>query len=498
MKKKIFKVIGIVLASVFGFTGAVLGVMALMGKFKTPDVYPDVLVFQQNEIVVIDEYIALDEYEKSDLYSFTLTGITNNEEYADIGVNKTTCYIWFADDEQNNNVGANLITLCDADGNPLSKITDVNDKNYNRYKVDCNSPVYFKINSLLDNNGNQISSIANLDGKVLIHARHENEMVATSTPLTIWIDRIINSISLNDGENFAKTDADGNYAQFVTIGADTRKDFDYVVNPEKSRNPISAQNGKIVELYIVDPSKTDYVRLTPDKFIEGDGIENDLSEYVYNVVKYDEENNKFYIETSLTDVTHNFKIAVFPTYQAKLDYEAKAESLTDANWQRIDNMLVTNLSVNVVNSNITDVVLDSYSVGLSLYSENDYVSLNGSSGLNDVKNNNLGLTMYKGNESTDLRYDEAKFAGYEFTSVSTDTLTFVNEKDDDDIKIGATSLVLETSNIHLGDNRVIVGKITDDENEYYRQERHYSQKDEDYAENGICYRIDTVETFEAA
>ena len=76
MKKKIFKVIGIVLASVFGFTGAVLGVMALMGKFKTPDVYPDVLVFQQNEIVVIDEYIALDKYEKSDLYSFTLTGIT--------------------------------------------------------------------------------------------------------------------------------------------------------------------------------------------------------------------------------------------------------------------------------------------------------------------------------------------------------------------------------------------------------------------------------------
>ncbi|MBQ4267396.1 MAG: hypothetical protein IJB93_04310, partial [Clostridia bacterium] len=136
MKKKIFKVIGLVLASVIGFTGAVVGVLAIMGKFKTPDVYPDVLFFENNEMVVIDEYIPLDKYTKDDLYSFVLTGTNSTEDYAEFDVNKKTCYIWFADDENNTNVGANLIQLCDSEGKPLEKITDINDKNYNRYKID--------------------------------------------------------------------------------------------------------------------------------------------------------------------------------------------------------------------------------------------------------------------------------------------------------------------------------------------------------------------------
>ena len=49
MVKKIFIVIGIVVGSVAVFTGGVLGVMAAMGKFKTPVVYPDALVLSDPE-----------------------------------------------------------------------------------------------------------------------------------------------------------------------------------------------------------------------------------------------------------------------------------------------------------------------------------------------------------------------------------------------------------------------------------------------------------------
>ena len=54
--KKIFAIIGIVLGVALAFAGAVIGIMALMGKFKTPDVFPDELLFTESEIVVVDEY----------------------------------------------------------------------------------------------------------------------------------------------------------------------------------------------------------------------------------------------------------------------------------------------------------------------------------------------------------------------------------------------------------------------------------------------------------
>ena len=59
MAKRIFKVIGIVLASIVGFIGAVVGVLAIMGKFKKPVVYPKQLVFADQEMMIVDD----NEYE---------------------------------------------------------------------------------------------------------------------------------------------------------------------------------------------------------------------------------------------------------------------------------------------------------------------------------------------------------------------------------------------------------------------------------------------------
>ena len=107
--KKVFKVIGIVLASALGFVGAVIGVMAAMGKFKTPIVYPTVLEFAVTEQTIIetktfnpklknpDGSIAWegqfqDAQKAPQIYSFELNGTNPNSEHE---VNKTSCYLWF-------------------------------------------------------------------------------------------------------------------------------------------------------------------------------------------------------------------------------------------------------------------------------------------------------------------------------------------------------------------------------------------------------------------
>ena len=51
--KRVFAIFGIVFLGVAAFAGAVFGVLALMGKFKTPIVYPTELVFLDNDKIVV-------------------------------------------------------------------------------------------------------------------------------------------------------------------------------------------------------------------------------------------------------------------------------------------------------------------------------------------------------------------------------------------------------------------------------------------------------------
>ena len=110
--KRVFKIFGIVFGAVLAFVGIVVGVMAIMGKFKTPVVYPTELIFLENDKIVIakETYDATAEPKDDlfDIYSFELTGLNSSAEHE---VNKKNCYIWFYE-----NVGANLITLCDEFG----------------------------------------------------------------------------------------------------------------------------------------------------------------------------------------------------------------------------------------------------------------------------------------------------------------------------------------------------------------------------------------------
>ena len=86
MKKKIFAIIGIVLASVLVFAGAVFGIMALMGKFDEPEVYPVRLQFENNE-----QTIVYDSANPDFRYSFVLNGYSDSESE----LNRKNCYIYF-------------------------------------------------------------------------------------------------------------------------------------------------------------------------------------------------------------------------------------------------------------------------------------------------------------------------------------------------------------------------------------------------------------------
>ena len=113
--------IGVAFGVVFGFAGAVFGVMAAMGKFKTPIVYPTVLVFANPEQVVIEgktydptldwETQFADPENRPKIDYFILSGTNPDFTHE---VNKTKCYLWFEDSSS-----ASLITLCDEAGHPL-------------------------------------------------------------------------------------------------------------------------------------------------------------------------------------------------------------------------------------------------------------------------------------------------------------------------------------------------------------------------------------------
>ena len=308
--------IGIVLASAFGFVGVVVGIMAAMGKFKTPVVYPTVLNFTITEQTVIEkipyetntEILTWEEQFANkntapSIFSFMLSGTNPDSEYE---VNQKSCYLWFDD-----SASAKLITLCDANGRPLSKNSN------NRYLVNCNEPIYYMINKL------KADDVT--DGKVVLQARSTNDTLKKpDSPMIIWIDRVADEIfvanrgipSIEDGKN----------QQSISVGVDMSFDFDYVVGIDDettSENeaideenalvlkPISKESAKEIELYYVATGYSDdYIKVTEEEV-------NDVNSPLNSILTYSD--GVFSFKSSVAG-TYTFKIAVFKTYEYKTNY----------------------------------------------------------------------------------------------------------------------------------------------------------------------------------
>ncbi len=367
MTKKIFKVIAIVLASIIVFVGAVFGIMALMGRFRTPDVYPNRLEFIEDE-----QTIVYSDSNQDRLYSFVLNGFSDDEEYE---VNQKDCYIYFV-----NNVGADLITLCDQNGNPLQAEN-------NRYLVQCNEYIYYKVNDVSETNFS-----GSTYGQVVLQGRDARSQVQSSNNLTIWVDRKVTYLSLDYGSSTSH-----NGQQELQLGVDVSFDFNYKATPDHSLDPISREDGKIVELYYDDPNEADYVPINTSTYSN------------YPFLSYNNENQKFSFSAD-TAGTYEFKIAVFATYQEREDYLNSSYVQTDSNFDRISRMVNTTLTINVVNSDISSVTMNSTGINLNLYADNNYITLSGQSGVQGANDNNLGLSMIRDGVPTTIRFNEVDFS----------------------------------------------------------------------------------------
>ncbi len=422
MTKKIFSVIGIVVASVLVFVGAVFGVMALMGKFKTPEVRPDRLTFVDNEQTIVYR-----EQDSEKIYSFVLNGFSDNQEYE---VNQKDCYIYFVD-----NIGADLITLCNEKGEPLQSQN-------NRYSIECNEYVYYTIKPVSESDFSQENY-----GQVILQARDARDQIQSDNNLTIWIDREISNVYLDYDDSDAY---DGE--QEFTIGIDVSLDFVFDSKPLHSLDPISREEGKIVELYYYDPNESDYIPVNQDTYSS------------LPFINYDNDRQIYTFSSEIAD-SYEFKIAVFPTYQARIDYLNSESAQTDSYFERVSKMVNTTLILDVVNSEISNVGMNSAGVGLNLYSDNNYITLSGESGVQGANDNDLELYMIKDGQSTTIRFNEVDFGLNESDNWIQEDIVFTSDDGSRTIRFNQDSATIDgfdtdeqkfdgTYNFNISDNSI--------------------------------------------
>ncbi|MBR6778989.1 MAG: hypothetical protein IKM43_02420 [Clostridia bacterium] len=385
MVKKVFKIIGIVVGSVSLFVGAVFGVLALMGKFKTPIVYPEALSFGDNTQIVVNtnDYVGIVDGEK--LYSFDLFGYASGEHQ----VNRTACYVRFVK-------GGSYITLCNANGDPILK-----DSN-GQYRVDCNNKVYYKINQSLS--AEEFYQNENF-GLVELQARDEKGMVQTlgASNLTLKIDRAVETIKFKDkGGYLAKTD-NAPASQTFNASINEKIYFDFISDPEIALNPISTLNPKDVEIYYYKQGVVSDLLKVDDVSYVGDVLKD--------FIKYDNEKGKFYFQSSDAG-KFEFRIGVFATYADQEIYELENQDTSPSNLYRWENMTHTKVVIDVINTNVSDIELDSMGVPLYLYSDNNVITLNGVVGEESDNKINLGFTYQPNNDETIVRYNEADFVDF--------------------------------------------------------------------------------------
>lgn len=373
MVKRVFAIIGIVLGSALVFAGAVIGVYALMGRFRTPVVYPSRLEFVESEQTIVND-------NQNGLYYFILNGYSNSENE----VNQKNCFIDVLD-------GTDLIQLCSSNGENLTEYVDENGNRYpNRYLVQCNERIYYKLKNIGASHFNDSTY-----GRILIQARDERGQ-HQSNQLTIWVDRKIDEILIGEynGENPIIVGEITNEAnetiQTIPVGLEVSQYFNILVEPNYSLRPISREEEKIVEIYYFDSDE--YV------LIDNDNITD------YNFLHLDQDTNQMYFETADAG-SYTFKIAVFDTYASREAYLSDESNLTDSNFERINNMVNTTVVFNVVNSDIEEVGFESSGISFNLYDESSMTL----SSLDDATPNNLGLYMLQNDRETFSRFNEVDF-----------------------------------------------------------------------------------------
>ena len=458
--KKVFAIIGIVISSVTAFVGAVVGVMALMGKFKTPNVYPTTLEFAITEQTVIEQnpfdvnlFKETGKWAQgSTIYSFTLSGTNSKEDHE---VNKKDCYIWFE-----NVSSSTLITLCNKQGKPLTK------DNNNRYLVKCNEPIYYMVNAL-----DEDIAVGETDGKVTLMARSTNETLKRpENPMVIWIDRTIESVFVDNWGSV--TEGETVNEQEITVGVEIPFDFEYAVETPLSISPIAKESAKEIELYYNVEGMgyvTDYVKVTKEE------VDN-VSSPLHSILTYNDEGVFTFRANSANPSTHLFYIAVFKTYQAKIDYEKSIEGITleQPNYHRLTslnndgslNMSITNLTVIVKDTDVSQVGLEGTNLVLDLYQENTvYIH-------DETKDNNLGLYMLRGDFGNTVedtsRFDEVDFALMSDHINSSKIPEFENDELEK-LVVNANTRYSYT-NIYIGENLQIVDyayKDGDESDKYY-------------------------------
>ena len=385
MAKRIFKVIGIVLASILGFTGAVVGVMAIMGKFKKPVVYPKQLVFAETEKIIVDNYSYTDGYSDK-IYSFVLTGIGEEEKE----VTMKDCLLTI-------NYGSNLIQICNENGENV--VAESNGK----YKIRCNENTYFKLKKVEDKIFDSTTY-----GKVSLRADDEKMMTGTARDqdMVIWIDRAVKALEIKDDQvsNENKKDLIENgsvVGKEITLGLDEELAFDVVSSPKYALNPISkAEYGKkIVEYFYFKQGVTDGWQMIDKTNLEG-----------FSFLAYDEETDRLTFKansTAMAGQSYMFKIAVFDTYAHRQEFLAGLEGNQNptSNLDRLAEMVTTQLKINVKSTKITNIGSETANIDISLFEGNNNIILNAEK----EGYKNLQLYMIGAGARTSLRFDEADF-----------------------------------------------------------------------------------------
>ena len=372
MRKKIFKVVGIVLAAALAFIGVVVGIMAIRGKFKTKNIYPTELIFVDDEIDAVNYY-------DNSIHSFTITGLSSNDKK----VNKTNCYIYFVDRVNGQNFyGEDLIMLCQKDGTPLAK-----QANSNKYKVKCNEPIYYK---LRDFGTNPAHFEKENYGIAKLQADDERGMVKSNI-LTIKVDQTVEQIKLKGYDYQTKELNNKEYGeQNIDLSLGSVLDFDLEFLPNYSLHPITDVANKKVEIYHYNGSRFETGRLDNDYELIGEQFlqkpENNFVKYITN--ENDEQMLRF--EPVTEGGSHTFIIAVFDSYFAEQNFVQ-----TRTNYQKVDQMIYTVVNVNVISDNVETVEFKedlrngNEKVTLNLYKGNNYITLNGYPSLENVENENI-------------------------------------------------------------------------------------------------------------
>lgn len=389
MVKRIFKVIGIVLASVLGFTGCVVGVLAIMGKFKKPVVYPKQLIFAETEMMIVDT----NEYEgevgekfSKTIYSFQLNGIADEGKT----VTEKNCLLTIKQ-------GADLIALCDETGN-TSAIEKVN----NKYKIKCNEKTYFRLKEITEDKPFTGSTY----GLVTFKADDERSLAVRGQDLDIWIDRQINKngIALDTtciaGGNISTTEIGSNkLAQVVEVNLDEAIAFKPVTNPKYALSPISREGyqGKVVEYYYMDDTMWDWDRLDT----------SNLTKYPF--LAFNEETGLFEFkatETNQAGQVYKFRMAVFATFDAREKYLLEHAETTEeiSNIERMGSMIWCEFHISVKSARVSAIGTLTQKIELNLYETNKII-------LNSDKEGykNLRLFMEGAGQQTKLRFDETDF-----------------------------------------------------------------------------------------